>query len=232
MRSAALFVCLGVVIAANGCGSSSNGTGTAGTGGGAAGTSGAGSGGTSAGGGSGGSSPTGGSGGSSASGGSGGALATCGTGTDQGSGETCNTFNATGPCVMQQVSSGTAPTAGGGTIATGTYNLTSLTRYNAPEGGNQSNDRRETLVVSAVTAGSFTLDQVQVSGSSTQRSHGTVAVTGSMVTFTPTCPPPGDGGDNQGGTAGFTATSSTVTLIDSGNGNGGVQVSVYTKTGT
>lgn len=209
MRSATLFVLLGAVIAANGCGSSSGGGGTAGTSGG------------------GGSGASGGSGGTSGGGGAGGALATCGDSSDQGSGDTCNTAAATGACVTQQLSTATAPTPAGGTIAAGTYNLTSLTLYNPPEGGGQSSDRRETLVVSAVTAGSFTLDQVHASGSIAQRSHGTVTVSGTMVTFTPTCPPPGDGGDS-GGSAGFTATSTTITLIED-HGGGTFQVSVFTK---
>jgi hypothetical protein len=210
MRSATLFVLLGAVIAANGCGSSSGGGGTAGTSGGGGSSASGGSGGTSGGG-----------------GGAGGALATCGNSSDQGSGDTCNTAAATGPCVTQQLSTATAPTPAGGTIVAGTYNLTSLTLFNPPEGGSQSTDRRETLVVSAVTAGSLTLDQVHVSGSSTQRSHGTVIIAGTTLTFTPTCPPPGDGGDS-GGSAGFTASTTMFTLIEA-HGGGSSQVSVFTK---
>jgi hypothetical protein len=104
--------------------------------------------------------------------------------------------------------------------------LTSETLYSAGDGGGLQGDRRETFAVSSVTSTSFTLDQVTVSGTHTERTRGTVAVAGTMVTYTPTCPPPGDGGDH-GGSANFTATSTTFTLIQSKSG--ATQISVYTK---
>jgi hypothetical protein len=75
---------------------------------------------------------------------------------------------------------------------------------------------------------SFTLDQIETSGARTDRSHGTVAIATTTATFTPTCPPPSDAGDN-GGTVGFTATATTITLINSPKGDGSVEVDVYTK---
>ena len=48
-----------------------------------------------------------------------------------------------------------------------------------------------------------------------------------MLTFTQTCPPPGDGGDN-GGTVGYDATATTFTIHDMG-GNGTLRLNVYTK---
>ncbi len=222
MRSATLFVLLGAVIA-NGCGSSSNGTGgggsvgsagTTGAGGSGAGTTGAGGSGA-------------GTGGSPGSGGSG--AQACGEGT--GTGSVCDTVTITpsGPCVTATVSTGTAPTPGGGAISPGTYNLASVTVYNLPDAGNQTLVvGRETIVVGTVTAGSFPLERVSVSGTRRSSSSGTAMVTGTTVTFTRTCPPPGDAGDT-GGTVGFTATGSSVTLIDSSSGDGSIEVSLYTK---
>jgi hypothetical protein len=122
------------------------------------------------------------------------------------------------------MSTASPPTPAGGTISAGTYVLTSETFYGPS--GNQQDDRRETFVVSAVTSASFTLDQIHVSGTHTDRSRGAVLVSGTMVTYTPVCPPPGDGGDN-GGSAQFTATATTFSLIQPKNG--GTQVSVFTK---
>jgi hypothetical protein len=165
------------------------------------------------------------SGGGTSGGGAGGMLAACGTDTSASSGDTCNTVVADGPCVTVQVSAAAAPTPAGGTIVAGTYRLTSETFYGAA-GGNQQDDRRETYVVSGVTALGFTLDQSRTSGTHVERSRGTVVVSGTTVTLTPTCPPPGDGGNN-GGSAQFTATANTFSLIQAKNG--GTDVSVYTK---
>jgi len=219
MRKATLFLSIVGVFAINSCGSSGGG-GTPG----AAGSGGTSSGGT--GGGAGGTTGGGGTGGSTGSGGTGGGLAACGTDDHGTSGDGCNTITPGGACVTAQTSNGTAPTTAGGTIVAGTYNLTSETIYGGDDSGNQQSDRRETLAVSGVTAASFTLDQAQASGTSMDRSHGTVVVTGTTVTYTPTCPPPDDGGD-KGGSANFTATATTFTLIQSKNGN--VDVKVYTK---
>jgi hypothetical protein len=227
MRSATLFVLFGAVIAANGCGSSSNGTGTAGTGGGTAGIGGGTAGiGGNAGGHAGG---TAGAGGTTGNGGAGGSPAACGAETGAGTGATCSTAAATGACVTEVVVAGTAPTPGGGPVSQGTYNLTSASIYNAPDGSAQfASTGRRTLVVGPVTAGSFTLDQISVSGTRTDRSSGTVVVTGTTATFTRLCPPPGDAG-NPGGTVGYTATSTSITLIDSSAGDGSIEVTVYTK---
>jgi hypothetical protein len=163
--------------------------------------------------------------GTTGGGGSGGSVA-CGTNPGPGSGDGCNTTTLAGPCVTTQLSSATAPTPAGGTIVAGTYNLTSSTFYGSADAGNQQQDVRKTLMVSLVTAVAFTLDQVDQSGDRTDRAHGTVVISGTTVTFTPTCPPPGDGGD-KGGSASFTATSTTFTLIQAKNGS--TQVEVYTK---
>jgi hypothetical protein len=256
MRSATLsvlFVLLGAAVAVNGCSSSSNGTGAGGNGGGmagktgTAGTSAAGTGGGAAGTG-GGAAGTGGgagkagaggaaggsggaAGGSAGSTGAGGAQA-CGTDPASETGAGCNTIATGGPCVTQLIVSGPAPTAAGGTITAGTagtYNLTSVSLYNTPDGSAPvASMGRRTLVISGVSGTSFTLDQVETSGARTDRSHGTVAIAGTTATFTPTCPPPSDAGDN-GGSVGFTITATTITLINSPKGDGSVEVDVYTK---
>ena len=128
--------------------------------------------------------------------------------------------------MTEQESTATAPTPAGGTIVAGTYNLSSSTFYGPADGGNGQGDVRKTLVASSVTATSFTLDETDMSGARVDRTHGTVAISGTTVTYTPSCPAPGDGGDN-GGSASFTATSTTFTLIDSKSG--GTRVEVYTK---
>ncbi len=125
---------------------------------------------------------------------------------------------------------GTAPTPAGGTIAGGTYDLTSLTVYATSDAGVQASDeqpRRGALVIPAITTGTFTIQMTQSSGAAVERQAGSVVVSGSEVMFTPTCPPPGDGGDS-GGTAAFTATATTFTLFEMG-GNGALNVNLYTK---
>ena len=70
------------------------------------------------------------------------------------------------------------------------------------------------------------LDVNETSGTSIKRQSGPVTISGSTVTFAPTCPT----GGNNGGSAGFTATATTFTLIDNnGNGNGAIRVQVYNK---
>jgi hypothetical protein len=253
MRTSTLVVSIAIVFAANGCGSSSGGsTGTAGAKGSAgssgtagsgtagaagadagaagSGTAGAGDGGTAGATGGAGGTVDGGSAGADGGGTAGtGGLAACGTSTSPSVGDSCNTVDATGPCVTSTVGSGTPPTPAGGSIVAGTFDLTSLTVYPIADAGTQTgtDTRREALAFSAVTTSTLTLQMTQASGTTIARQAGTVVISGSQVTFTPTCPPPGDAGDN-GGSAGFTATSTTFTLFDTGDG-GDLRVSVYTK---
>ncbi|HEX4403790.1 MAG TPA: hypothetical protein VH560_03110 [Polyangia bacterium] len=159
-----------------------------------------------------------------------GSAATCGTSTEANIGPTCNTADATGPCVIPTVGTGAAPTPAGGPITGGTYDLTAFTVYPTADASVQADGqppRRATLVIPATTTGTFSIQLTQSTGATTERQAGSVMVTGSEVMFTPTCPPPGDGGDN-GGTAGFTATTTTFTLFEVG-GNGAIQVNLYTK---
>jgi len=210
MRSATCLVLLGIAVGMGGCGSSGGG-GTAGAGG------------------NGGGGATGSGGVNGGSGGAGGALAACGTGEGTSSGETCSSYDATGACITPQASTDAVPTAAGGPVAAGTYNLTSSTLYGGSLDAGSNGDfqvSRQAFIISSVTSTSFVLDQVTASGATVEREHGTVAVSGTTVTYTPTCPPPGDGG-NQGGAAGFTATLTTFTLIIPENG--GTLVRVFTK---
>ena len=203
------------------------GGGGAGAGGGQAGGGGAGAGGGQAGGGG-----AGAGGGQAGGGGAGGALAACGDATGS-SNDVCSTItgSATGPCVATAMSAATAPTAAGGPVSNGTYQFTASTFYGTLPDAAGSTDgdlqtRRETFVVSNATSSSFTLQQFQASGTQTSSEEGTVAISGTMVSYTPTCPPPADGGNN-GGSAGFTANSTSFTLILSKNG--GTLIRVYTK---
>ena len=237
MSKLGMLISVAAVATAVGCSSStSGGTGgsgggaSAGSGGAAAGTSGsAGATGGAAAGASGSAGATGGGGaaGSSGTGGTGGGSALCGDDTGTGTGDSCNTVVPAGACVTATKSTGTPPTPAGGTFVAGTYNLTAQTIYVAADAGTVFlQTGRQTLVVSAVTASSLTLDQSESSGTAIGRSHGPVAISGMTATFSPTCPV-SDGGDN-GGTAEFTATATSITLFQETN-SGAIQVSVYTK---
>ncbi|HVV49663.1 MAG TPA: hypothetical protein VHO06_08390, partial [Polyangia bacterium] len=172
-----------------------------------------------------------GTGGGAGAGGAGGALA-CGDAT--GTGDACNTIvgSATGPCVVTTMSADTTPTAAGGSVSSGTYQLTASTYYGTLPDGAASSDgdfgtHRETFLVYVQTATSFNLDQFQADGTRTDVDQGAVTISGTSLTYTQTCPAPGDGGAG-GGTVGYTATSSSLTLIiPKGSG---MLVKVYTKT--
>jgi hypothetical protein len=239
MRSAALFVMLGIAVGVNGCGSSSNG-GTGGAGGaadkggsgGSAGVSGGtgGSAGASGAGGTDGGAGTAGGAGTTGSGGTGGAVAACGDATGAGSGETCNSVTPMGPCVTETFSTATPPSPTGGTLLAGTYNLTAQTAYVAADAAVAIGQiGRQTFVLSSGTSTAspaLTLTEAESSGTAIARSSGPVAITGMNATFTPTCPVT-DGG-NQGGTDQFTATSSGFTLFEKKD-NGATVVSVFAK---
>jgi len=229
LRSALWLSMIGLLSLA-GCSSSGSG-GTKGAGGSGASTAGAG-GSLGAGGSAGGTTGAGGT-GVGGSVGTGGTSGACGSGSGTSTGDTCNSVALSGPCVTPQLSTVTAPTGAGGPISNGTFLLTSETLYADPDAGIALTNgaltqaaRRQTFVLSNATSTSFTLDQVSISGTRTGRSHGTAAVAGTMVTFTPTCPPPTDAGDDSNNGT-FTFTGTTITLIQSTAV--GTLVSVYTK---
>ena len=161
------------------------------------------------------------------SGGTGGTVAACGTNNDPDTGTTCNTVVPGGSCVLETMATGSPPAATGGQIMAGTYDLTSRTAYNAPDGGDQDGSpRRETVVVTG-TGNDFVVQISQVSGTTMRRQTGTISVSGTMLTFAQTCPPAVDGGDN-GGIVGFDVTDTTFTIHDMGD-NGTQRLNVYTK---
>src|SRR5205085_4821789 len=122
-----------------------------------------------------------------------------------------------------------APTPLGGTILAGTYVLTSEIIYQAADAGAIDDEpRRETVVVSSLAEASFRIDQADASGTQLHRSGGTVVFANTVtLTYAATCPPTADGGDNGGGSAGFTATASSFTLFEPRGA--GTRVQVFTK---
>ena len=162
-------------------------------------------------------------------GGTGGTLSLCGTNSGGIQGESCNDLVPTGPCVVPQWSNDPAPAPLGGTVVAGTYVLTSEIIYQPTDAGAFTEDRprRETIVVSSVAEASFRIDQADGSGTELHRSGGTVVFANNVtLTYAPTCPPPGDGGDN-GGSAGFTATASSFTIFAPRESS--TRVQVFTK---
>lgn len=234
MSSPRLFYSVLIVLSLNACGSSGGGgAGGAGPGGsgGSGGAAGQGTGGAAVGtGGTAvGTGGVGGSAGAAANGGAGGAGAAfgaCGDSTGPSSGDTCNTLTANGNCVQEMVGTGNPPTAMGGTIVEGTYDLMTRKIYATSDAAVDLSSERNTIMISSVTPVSFVLDTLDESGSQITRAHGPVTVSGSTATFAPTCPTPGDGGD-QGGSVTFTANGATLTIIESSSR--GTKVSVYIK---
>jgi hypothetical protein len=206
------------------------GAGRGGTGG-AAGTGGGGAAGTGRGGaGTGGMAAAGGTSGSAGTGGDAG-VTTCGTGTDPSTGAGCNTLEATGPCVTETLYTGVVRSPSGGSIGLGTYDLTSMDRFVAADGGNQSREsRRGSLVVSNIDGNAFSLQITQVSGTHTERRAGAARAVGTQVTFTPTCPG-GSGGGTMGYTAVTTIFGATFLLFET-TSSGDLRVSTYTTTYT
>jgi len=132
--------------------------------------------------------------------------------------------------VTTTMASGAAPTPAGGTVTDGSYELTSSTFYGTLPDGGENGDfqtQRQTFIVTSAAVSSFSLVQLTARGTENESQQGTVSVsTVTTITYTPMCPAPGDGG-NQGGSAKFTATSTTFTLFLSEDG--GTLVRVYTK---
>src|SRR5262245_61486177 len=209
MRRALAWVVPLLLVVLNGCGGSGSG-GAGGAGGGGGESSGGGTSGGAAG---------------SSGGGTGGALAACGDNTDPNTGDTCNTVEANGPCVTEVLGTGSPPAATGGQITAGTYDMTSRTAYLAPANYNLET-RRETLVFSG-SGNSFTVQIAQVAGMMRRRQSVTVTTSGTQLTFSATCPPPGDGGDDSG-TVPYSANATSFTIFDMG-GSGTIRPTVYTK---
>jgi len=241
MSSPKLVASILSVLALNACGSSggggAGGAGAVGSGGAggaagagiagaAAGSSGGGVGGSGGAGGNAGVGGSGGAGGNAGAGGAGAAFGACGDSSAPSSGEGCNTLTAAGVCVQEMAGMGNPPSATGGTIQEGTYDLMTKKLYGGSDAAADLSSERNTIMISSVTPVSFVLDTLDESGSQVRRAHGPVTVSGSTATFSPTCPLPADGGD-QGGTVSFSANGATLTIIDSSSR--GTTVSVYIK---
>ncbi len=172
--------------------------------------------------------------GGSAGAGGAGELAMCGTDTRTSQGLEClsNTVDATGPCVTATISHDPTPTAGGGNIQQGTYDLVSITAYPADAGSAADvlSPVRKTVVLANGTANVLNINEADLSGSFLRRQSGTLSTTANTLTFTQTCPTP-DGGTNQSGTAGYTfatGATPTLTVIENQVGHGAV-VEVYQR---
>jgi hypothetical protein len=143
------------------------------------------------------------------------ALATCGTSNSPSSGTSCNAIEASGPCVTETVGTGAPPAAAGGTIVAGTYDLVTSTVYPIADAGAGADaavrvdqgPRRQTFVVSG-SGTTLTYEAGSISGTEVQRLDGTMALSGSGLTLTPTCPLD-DGGGNVSATLPYTATTSS-----------------------
>jgi len=131
---------------------------------------------------------------------------------------------------MTTESTATPPTPAGGTWTPGTYDLTSSVIYGTADGGDDGvSTRRETVVVMA-SGSDFTIQIAQVDGTTRDRSSGTATISSAtQITFTRTCPPSQpDGGDDDNGTLGYTATGSSFTIFEQTRG-GRTRVAVYTR---
>jgi hypothetical protein len=217
MSRAATLIALSttLTLAAYGCGSSGSG----GTGGNT------GTGGASSNGGATGTGGTTGNGGATGSGGGGGSLAACGDNTNPNSGESCNTIVPTGTCVMETLSSATAPTPAGGTPVVGTYDLTTMTVYGAGPDANLDSARRGVIMISTGSgANTYNIQVAEQSGTTLQRQSGVAVVNSAQqqITFTPSCP-----NANSAGSSPYSATSTTFTLFE--DHNGGTRVNIYLK---
>jgi len=159
------------------------------------------------------------------------ALAMCGTNNDTSEGLTCSTLDATGGCVTATISSDPMPTAAGGNIQQGTYDLISVTAYpgDASSAASVLSPVRKTVVLTNGTANVLNLSEADLSGSFLRRQTGTLTTSGTTLTFTQTCPAADAG--NGAGTAGYTFTAGAtpmLTVIENHDMHGSV-VEVYQK---
>lgn len=119
-------------------------------------------------------------------------------------------------------SSVAAPTATGGTIASGTYLLTAAKAHgsNAADGTVLLALGKDTL---AITATAF--EHITTQGAKDERASGTLAASGNSLALTPTCEFPA--GDKKPIAGMYTATATGLTVLQV-QGTGVIEV-VYTK---
>jgi hypothetical protein len=131
-------------------------------------------------------------------------------------GPVCNTLTAAAPLVNYSLSDQASPAAAatGGTIADGTYYLTSYTIYGAGSVGGGFTANQATSVTLSIAGSAWT--QVQVysieNTMSTVSTNFTAALSGTALTLTPTCP--------QGAptNATYEATSTALQVVSSTGG--------------
>ncbi|HVV16986.1 MAG TPA: hypothetical protein VHH90_07265 [Polyangia bacterium] len=158
-------------------------------------------------------------------------LAACGTDNDTSEGLTCTTLDATGGCVTATISHDPPPTAAGGNIQQGTYDLVSITAYpgDAGSAADVLSPVRKTVVLTNGTANVLNLAEADLSGSFLRRQTGTLSTSGTTLTFTQACPA-ADAGSGSG-TASYTfapGATPTLTVIENHDTHGMV-VEVYQK---
>jgi hypothetical protein len=134
----------------------------------------------------------------------------------------CNSLSNDAPAVQTMMVADTMPNnPQGGTLAVGTYHLTSRTRYTGPSGmTGPAESRKQTVSATSTGANSYDLESVlSDDGEPDEHVNLAVTVTGISATSDVTCPFEGTLG-----TSGFTATTTSYTVFDSLDGD----VSVYT----
>ena len=150
--------------------------------------------------------------------GAGGALAVCGNSTAAAQGLSCSTLDPTGPCVQATTGSGAPPTAAGGTLQTGTYDLTSIVVY--PGDGafpTIVSPVRKTVVIGPPADGGtdLTISEADAAGTTYEsRFSGTLAASGTNLTFTQTCPPVDAGAPSPSGYTVTTGATPTLTVFE------------------
>jgi len=98
----------------------------------------------------------------------------------------CNSLQLSGPQITKTSHAGAPPTMTGGTIALGTYLLTTIDKYNGTQG---SNTHRETWVITAGHLEVVTEDSSD--GKGVQHDSATWSTATNMLTLTITCPAAG-----------------------------------------
>jgi hypothetical protein len=144
---------------------------------------------------------------------------------DSNLGTGCNTVTNSGNVIAQVQVASAAPTPAGGTVVEGTYHLTDWTTYTGTGGatGPTGQNDKETLVFSGGT-----VQIVQVEGDCPERRQNlSVVFSEAMVTATNTCPT--CTGNNCGGNAGYTATTTTFVLFEEHGGGEPPSVKTFTK---
>jgi hypothetical protein len=132
---------------------------------------------------------------------------------DAGDAEVCNTVTNSAPAILSTVSDAAAPPAAtGGTIASGTYFLTSATAFGPTAAGCGGISVRGTTIVAATNTTSGALDGIITYTlgplAQTMTVHANYTTSGTSLSLVATCP------TNDGGTevTQYSATTTTITV--------------------